>query len=555
MSRLQGDGFPLEDRHSKEVKPCARPYQIAAHDAVWREFDAGVSSTLAVLPTGTGKTTLAAELAATARQRGLKTLFLAHRELLVTQAAAALSRHGLDTAVEMGRQDARAQGTFWGHADVVVGTVQSLQSQRLQGWPPDHFGLIVTDESHRAAAENHRNIYAWFQGANHVGLTATPDGASGNIGNVFQTLAYHYPIRQAVLDGWLVPIRHEKCKIPIDLKGIRTTGGDYNAGDLAERVSPQIEYIADGAKQRIGSHYAVAFTPDVGSALALSQALGGQTASGPGITARYVAGTGGHYGMCQSERRALLAAFGRREIQVLVCCELLIEGWNQPHVSHAIIARPTRLRYRYAQMAGRIMRPYLDKESGTIVDFDWQTDASSRDLVSPVELFAAEDPAMLEMDQQGRARVVREAREKVEQGENDPALALEEAKERERQRRRLPVVLQGEAARFEVEIHDPLEVGALLAVKPKRYDVIGPRYEAAKPWQRKALAEYGVTDSAKLSFYGASRLIKKLEQRKKDGLATWQQVHRLRRSGVNEDIATALSAEQAGRLLEEKSAG
>ena len=56
-------------------RPQPRRYQIEAHDKVWARFDAGDPSTMVVMPTGTGKTVLAAMVAETARTRGMKTLW------------------------------------------------------------------------------------------------------------------------------------------------------------------------------------------------------------------------------------------------------------------------------------------------------------------------------------------------------------------------------------------------------------------------------------------------------------------------------------------------
>jgi superfamily II DNA or RNA helicase len=568
---MQRDGLPGEGGHPQEVsrnrqEPVAareqvyprprrpeRAYQTQAHDAAWREFDAGVPSTLLVMPTGTGKTWVAANVAATARERGQKTLFLAHREVLVRQACDTLAERGLDVAVEMGEQDARTQVALYGHADVVVGTVQTLQGERLRRWDPAHFGLVITDESHRAAAPSHQAVFRHFNGyPQHLGITATPDGCSGQIGNVYQTLAYHYPIRQAVLDGYLVKPVHEKCKVPINLKNIRTTGGDFCAGELSERISPQAEYIADAIKQRIGDRFCVAFTPDVGSALGLAQALSGRTASGAGLAARYVSGAGGRFGMAKGEQARILRDVAAGNIRCVVCCDLLFEGWDWRECSAVVIARPTRLRYRYAQMVGRGTRicPEIGKTECHIIDFDWQTDSSSRDLMTPIELFAEEDPDFKALDAQSRAKVLKEAKSLLEKGQDDPLAALEEAKDRQKARERLPVYLTGTKAEFEVEISDPLGVSDLVGLDmKKKYDLASAYTELARPYQCAQLESMGVPKPEKLSFYGAARMIKHLKARQEKGLATHEQVRTLIRQGVGPVEARSMSQAQASRTI------
>ena len=528
-----------------------RQYQDDAKDAAWREFDRGTRSTLVTMPTGTGKTVVAAKCAAVAKERGLKTLFLAHREVLVSQAFDTLSRFGLDAAIEMGSFDAR-RGSLFSNPEVTVGTVQTLQGDRLDSWPSDAFGHIITDECHRAASDSHQAVYRHFPGAYHLGITATPDGASGKIGNVYKSLAYHYTMVQAVKDGWLVKPIREQCEISVDLRNIRTTSGDYLASELADRIRPAIEYIADAIKQRVGDRYFVAFTPDVGCAQALAKAIRGDSPSGAGIDCRYVAGSGGRFGMNPKERREILSQYDDRKFQGLVCCDLLFEGWDARHCSDVVIARPTKLRYRYAQMVGRGTRicPEIGKEQCTIIDFDWKTDGTSRDLVSPVELFSMDDPELEKMDLQSRERIIDDAKKIMKRGEKDPALAIEEAKELNRPRKELPIFLTGTKAEFSVKITDPLGVAGLLGVKlKKRYDFAKPGYEPAKPWQIEKLKKEGVFNGASLSFFGAQKMLRAIEKRKKDGLADHQEVARLLEIGTGEITSRAMTKGQASKIL------
>jgi superfamily II DNA or RNA helicase len=537
--------------------PHDRPYQRAAHDAIWDQFDRGAPSTLAVLPTGTGKTHIAANCAQTARSRGLRTLFLAHREILVNQARDTLEAHGLEVAVEMGGQDARAQSALFGDADVVVATVQTLQGDRLRRWDRRHFGHLIVDECHRAAAKEHRNVIDWFR-AVLLGITATPDGSSGEIGNVFQSLAYHYPMRDAVKDGWLKRPVHERCKVSIDLRNLSISAGDYNNADLAERIAPHVEYIADAIKQRIGERFAVCFTPTVASALALAQALGCESPSGPGCPAHYVSGDHGRFGMPRSQRHDVLARFDRGEFRVLVCCDLLFEGWDADHVGAVVIARPTLQRYRYAQMVGRGTRPCPDlaHDDCLVVDFDWRTDGEARNLITPVELFTRDDADLLALgDDDARRRVAADARRIMDAGEKDPLAALEHAKAANLRRQGLPLILTGARAEFETITCDPLGVAGVVGVTlRKRGDLWRPEvagFERARDWQCAKLRALGVDQPEKLTFFGAMKLWRALEKRKTEGLAGHGQVRELLRLGVGEVTARSMSAAQASAVIRE----
>ena len=63
-----------------------RPYQKEAVAAVEHEWEEGNRKTLLVLPTGTGKTIVFANVAAQAVRHGNKVLVLAHRDELLQQA-------------------------------------------------------------------------------------------------------------------------------------------------------------------------------------------------------------------------------------------------------------------------------------------------------------------------------------------------------------------------------------------------------------------------------------------------------------------------------------
>lgn len=524
-----------------------RQYQYDAHNGVFRAFDEGHPSCLVVMPTGTGKTFTAFQIAMTARSRGWRTLFLAHRGILIDQAAATAVDLGLNTSIEMANQDGQIVLLGEERADVVVGTVQTMQGDRLRSWDPDTFGLIITDECHRAAAPSHQNVYSWFRSAKHLGITATPDGSSGSIGNIYKTLAYEYKMRQAVAEGYLVPpYPIERCKVSIDLRGMKSTKGDFLVEELAERINPVIEHIADGIRQRIGERFTVVFTPDVASAVGCAQAL-----TGLGVRSHYVAGTAGVFGQAKAERSRRLESFNRREYQCIVCCDLLFEGWDCPHVSSVVIARPTLVRYRFAQMVGRGTRlcPDIGKTDCLVVDFDWKTDGLARELVTAVELWSEEDEELNSYSRQTKARIISEARRMMDEGETDGRRAIERSKQVEREAMCLPIKLSGVKAEFEVEVYDPLNVAKLTGTKLKRYDYKGPGRKDATLAQIARLEREGVMDGDRLSLWGANKMITNLERRRKEGLATYRQVHELERNGVAKLTALAMTADQATSVL------
>lgn len=329
-----------------------RPYQQEAVgrilDALWKS-----RSVLLTLPTGCGKTVCMAELVRLGVARGRRVLLLAHREELLAQAAKKFARHapGLRVGVERGS----ARVNLAAPPDVVVASVQTLQrAERLSRFAPGTFALILIDEAHHAVAEGYRRIVQHFQHAKVVGVTATADRLDGAaLGDTFQCAPFTYSIRQAIADGWLVPILQRRVTVEaLDLSRVRATAGDLNAGELErELIRDQVLHqVASPLVELAGRRQTIVFCAGVGQASALAgmiESHGGQAAALSGSTPTGV-------------RRELLARFAAGELQYLVNCAVLTEGFDAPVASCIAVARPTKSRALYAQIVGRGTRVLPD---------------------------------------------------------------------------------------------------------------------------------------------------------------------------------------------------
>jgi superfamily II DNA or RNA helicase len=121
-----------------------RPYQKEAKEAIFAEWAKGILKTLLVLPTGTGKTIVFADVTADCVRYGERVLILAHRGELLDQAADKLSKStGLGCATE--KAEETCLGSWF---RVVVGSVQSLmREKRLNQFPSDYFDSIIVVSS------------------------------------------------------------------------------------------------------------------------------------------------------------------------------------------------------------------------------------------------------------------------------------------------------------------------------------------------------------------------------------------------------------------------
>lgn len=337
-----------------------RPYQQAALEAVRESYRGGRRRVLVVMPTGTGKTVLFAEIARIARG---PVLVLAHRQELVEQARSKMAAWCDDVvAVEMaGRRGlTRPDGT---PPRIAVASVQTL-GRRLRDLPPDHFRMIVVDEAHHAAADSYRTILDHFS-AHVLGVTATPDRSDRvSLGEVFEEVAFEYDLRAAISDGWLSPIRSFFVETKADFSGVRKVAGELSTADM-ERVltkEPHLVEVARPILRERGGRPAIVFAASVAHSRALARVLS-ELAGDPRLA---VSLDGTH----QLDTRArAIERFRRGEHRVLVNCALFTEGFDVPEISLVAIARPVLSRPFYAQMVGRGTRLAPDKNDLLVLDF------------------------------------------------------------------------------------------------------------------------------------------------------------------------------------------
>lgn len=333
------------------------PYQAEAIDATFEAWERGVRRPALVLFTGAGKTVVFAHVAAqfirdTDGERGRRVLVLAHRDELIRQAVGKLrsiAPHLSVGVVKAGENDVDAQ--------VIVASVQTL-AQRSRREQIRDVGLVVVDEAHHATAESYLNVLDHFGcfgddihgGALALGVTATMERSDGvALGQVWQEIVYERDILWGIRHGYLADIEPWRIHVEdMDMSGVRSTAGDYRAGDLGvafeDSSAPQAIVKAYG--EHSPDAQGVAFTPTVATAHLLADVM-----SAAGIGARAVDGD-----MSQAERDAVMGAHAAGEFQVLTNCMIATEGWDSPTTSTVVIARNTKSAPLYKQMVGRVVR-------------------------------------------------------------------------------------------------------------------------------------------------------------------------------------------------------
>lgn len=335
-----------------------RDYQRTASDSILREWQE-VDSTLAVFPTGCGKTILFADIVRRSFPR--RAMVLAHREELIWQARDKIQRAtGLSCEVEMGDYRAQMDGQMFSRASVVVSTIQTQCAGgdgggRMAKFDPMQFGVLIIDEAHHACSPSYKRVIDYYRTnpkLKVLGVTATPDRSDEEaLGQVFQSVAADYEILDAINDGWLVPIEQQMVNVDgLDFSSIRTTAGDLNGADLAAVMEAEknLQGMAAPSLEIIGNKRALVFTSSVKCAETLSEIFNRHKS---GI-ASWVCGK-----TPKDQRRKILADYSAGKIQIVCNCGVLTEGFDDPGVEVVIMGRPTKSRSLYSQMVGRSTRP------------------------------------------------------------------------------------------------------------------------------------------------------------------------------------------------------
>ena len=486
-----------------------RPYQEEARTKVQQEWKEGRKRTLLVLPTGCGKTIVFSKIIEDRVKMGERVLVLAHRSELLEQASDKLmTATGLGTALE------KAENTSIGSwFRVVVGSVQTMQREkRLSQFPPNHFDTIVIDEAHHAISDGYQRVLEHFGEANVLGVTATPDrGDMRNLGSYFDSLAYEYPLVDAIKSGYLSKITAITIPLELDLSTVSQQGGDFKASEIGTALDPYLEQIADEMVKQCKDRKTVVFLPLVKTSQKFRDILNEK-----GFRAAEVNGE-------SKDRAEILEDFDKDKYNVLCNSMLLTEGWDCPTVDCVVVLRPTKVRALYSQMVGRGTRLAPGKENLLLLDFLWHTErhelcrpahliASSPEVAKKMTENMAEDTevefSLLEAEEQASKDVV---------AEREEALAKQLAEQRRKKRK----------------LVDPLQFEMSIQAEDLADYVPSFGWEMAPPSEKqlKALEKFGIYTEEIGNAGKAGKLLDRLNKRKDSGLTTPKQIRLLEGRG------------------------
>ena len=349
-----------------------RYYQTEAKTSTVGEYDRGNRRVLLQMATGSGKTVVFADLMETFKSRLSGQMWvLAHTEELVKQNLKKLEQANpsLKVGMEMAGQYADPDCDIISACVKTTGRQGTKRNDRFDWTKVDK---LVIDEAHHSVGDDYARVID-LVGINApdsnkllVGVTATaqrPDGRA--LSEIYDKVAYVYPLRQAIEDGFLVRIRGFRVSTDTSLDDVSVSSGDFSRTQLAATVNTESRnyQVVEHWKKLAGGRQTICFTVDIEHAKAMADEF-----KKAGVAAEAVWGE-------DPDRAEKIERHQNGQTKVLCNCNVLVEGYDDPSVSCVLLARPTASPVTYNQMVGRGTRLFEGKKDLVVIDF---VDASSK---------------------------------------------------------------------------------------------------------------------------------------------------------------------------------
>jgi type I restriction enzyme, R subunit len=382
-----------------------RFYQEIAVNRVLERVADGKKRILLTLATGTGKTSIAFQIAWKLFQarwslsqeptRRPRILFLADRNTLATQAYndftsfaafedAALARVKPESIRQKGRVPTNASVFFTIFQTFMSGPPKDGKPSPYFGeYPPDFFDFIVIDECHRGGANDEsqwRDILEYFAPAVQLGLTATPK-RKDNVDTYayFGEPVYVYSLKEGINDGFLTPFKVRQISTTLDEyvytpddsliegeveSGRRYTEADFNKViEIREREAHRVKLFMGQINQ---NEKTLVFCATQEHALAIRDLINQMKSSTDPNYCQRVTANDGELG------DQYLRDFQDNEKTIptiLTTSQKLSTGVDARNIRNIVLMRPIGSMIEFKQIIGRGTRLYDGKDYFTIYDF------------------------------------------------------------------------------------------------------------------------------------------------------------------------------------------
>ena len=347
-------------------------------------------SAIIVLPTGAGKTlTSVYWLLKNAINKRKKVLWIAHRHLLLDQAAEAFVNNGYSDLLPnrtsykyriiSGIHDKPIH--IKGDEDIIIAGKDSIikNLQAIGNWMSDEDIYLVIDEAHHAVARTYQKIIQYVReqavkNSSHVkmiGLTATPyrtnEAEKAALGALFtDDIIFSIDTDTLIKRGILSTPRFETIETHV-LAGEKVNPGMIKkiafSDNLPEDIANDIAANKDRNRLIVNNYVdnkdkyqqTIVFALNVNHAIQLNALF-----KKYGVKSDYIvsdirdAVTG--VSRSREDNNRNIEAYRKKKLQVLINVNILTEGTDLPQTKTVFLTRPTVSKVLMTQMVGRALR-------------------------------------------------------------------------------------------------------------------------------------------------------------------------------------------------------
>lgn len=359
-----------------------RPYQQAAVNAVYQHLRERNDNPCVVLPTGTGKSVVIAQIATDAvKLWGGRVLVLAHVKELLEQNSAKVAALCPDIPVGLFSAGLKSRDT---REPVIVAGIQSVYNKACD---LGSFDLIIVDEAHLIPQDGD-GMYRTFledmlvvnPNVCLIGMTATPFRLKGGLickpENLLNHICYEAGLKEMIAQGYLSPLVSRAGRAEAKLDDLHIRGGEFIADEAAaamdqhELVMAACREIIDLTRDRKSVLIFCASVEHCNHvAAAISSISGNECAIVTGNTSTV-------------ERAEILTRFRgeqvpddffsfKQPLKFLANVNVLTTGFDAPNTDCVVLLRPTNSAGLLIQMVGRGTRlsPATGKSNCLVLDY------------------------------------------------------------------------------------------------------------------------------------------------------------------------------------------
>jgi superfamily II DNA or RNA helicase len=329
-----------------------REYQVDIINRVRNSFNNNKKRVCVVLPTGTGKTVVFAQIAKMTAHNKKHVLILTHRREIHRQTMQKLHSIGVN-AGQITSNSIMSYNEY-----IQCGMIGTVVNRLNKINKPD---LIIIDETHHILGNTWQAIANYYSDVPRIGFTATPerlDGRGLGENNLFNEIIIGMQIKEAVKQGFLsYPIIYKPPGIP---QSFKIKKGDYDTKEQETILSEKhiVGDVIQHYKDHLDGLPVVCFCPTVEHSKLMADQFSSQ-----GYKSYAVYGN-----MDDKLRDKYILGLSNGDTQILTSCDVISEGVDVPMLAGAILLRKTLSLSLYLQQIGRALRPYPGKDKTIILD-------------------------------------------------------------------------------------------------------------------------------------------------------------------------------------------